>query len=64
MDIFCRKLRRDGVKGVHLVMATENLNGMFYERLGFVRFPFVLNGGKSGEKEQHPGEIWLVKSLE
>jgi GNAT superfamily N-acetyltransferase len=44
MDMFCGKLRQDGAKGVHLVMATENPNGTFYERLGFVRFPFVLDG--------------------
>jgi len=57
MDMFCGRLRRDGAKGIHLVMATENLNGMFYERLGFVRFPFVLDDGKSGEKGRQPGGI-------
>jgi GNAT superfamily N-acetyltransferase len=64
IDMFCEKLRWDEVKGVHLIMAAENLNGMFYERLGFVRFPFVLDGGKSVEEGRHPGGIWLMKSLE
>ena len=47
----CEKLRRDGVKGAHLNMAAENRNGTFYEQVGFGWFPFVLDGGKSGEKE-------------
>jgi len=63
METFCGKLRQEGVKGVHLVMAAENTNGMFYERLGFGRFPFVIDGGKSGEKGRNEG-IWLVKNLE
>lgn len=64
MEVFCEKLRRDGVKGVHLGMALENQNGIFYERMRFWRFPFVLDGGVSGEEGRHPGGIWLVKNLE
>jgi hypothetical protein len=37
---------------------------VFYERMGFRRFPFVLDGGVSGEEGRHPGGIWLVKNLE
>ncbi len=64
MDMFCQRLRGDGAKGVHLVMAVDNKNGMFYERMGFERYPSVLDGGASGEKGRHPGGIWLVKKLE
>jgi GNAT superfamily N-acetyltransferase len=64
MEMFCEKLRRDGARGVHLVMAVENRNGVFYERMGFGRFPFVLDGRVSGEEGRHPGGIWLVKNLE
>lgn len=64
MDAFCETLRRAGAKGVHLVMAVENENALFYERMGFERFPFVLDGGVSGEEGRHLGGIWLVKDLE
>jgi GNAT superfamily N-acetyltransferase len=64
MDSFCERLKRDGARGVHLVMGAENKNGMFYERMGFGRWPVVLDGGWSGEVGRHEGGIWLVKKLE
>ena len=64
MDAFLEKLKQDGAEGVHLVMALGNKNGMFYERVEFRRFPFVLDGGASGERGRHPEGIWLVKNLE
>ena len=64
IERFCDKLVEDGVKGVHVIMGGENKNEMFYRRLGFVRFPFVLDDGISGEMGRHKfGTVWLVKSL-
>jgi hypothetical protein len=64
IERFCDKLSEEGVKGVHVIMGGENKNEMFYQRLGFVRFPFVLDEGISGEMGRHKfGTVWLVKSL-
>lgn len=66
MHELLEKLKTVNVKGVHLVMAGDNVGaGAFYRKLGFGRFPVVLDGGKSGElgKEAGNGDTWLVREV-
>jgi GNAT superfamily N-acetyltransferase len=64
IDMFCDSARKQGAKGVHLGMAAANDEaGKFYARLGFTRFPVVLDNGVSGEQVRTQNTIWLVKSL-
>ncbi|EXJ88959.1 hypothetical protein A1O3_02023 [Capronia epimyces CBS 606.96] len=64
MEQFCERASASGARGVHLLMAASNEQaGKFYDRLGFLRFPAVLDDGASGEKGRDPDTIWLVKNL-
>ena len=66
MDRFCEKLRQAGGKGVHLIMAGDNVDAeRFYGRVGFGRFPEVLDGGSSGEEGRDVNKsMWLIKVLQ
>ncbi|KAK5205835.1 hypothetical protein LTR41_008517 [Exophiala xenobiotica] len=64
IEMFCDGARKQGAKGVHLGMAAANDEaGKFYARLGFTRFPVVLDDGVSGEQGRAHNTIWLVKPL-
>ena len=68
IQTFLDALRKEGCKGVHLGMVAANENAAkFYERLGFKRYPVVLDDGLSGEMGQTgtgDGKVrYLVKGL-
>ena len=64
IERFCNTATDQGIKGVHLLMVASNDGaGKFYNRLGFERFPYVLDGGCSGEQGRNQNTIWFVKSL-
>ena len=65
MEAFCEKLRHDEVGGVHLIMAGDNVEAeKFYGKVGFRRFPMILDGGASKEQGRHSNtSIWLVRKL-
>ncbi|RVX75213.1 hypothetical protein B0A52_00565 [Exophiala mesophila] len=57
--------KKEGARGMHLLMAASNEDAnRFYPRVGFVRFPHVLDGGDSGEQGRDKISIWYVKDLE
>ena len=61
---FCNMAKEQGAKGVHLLMAANNADaGKFYPRVGFSRFPYVLDSGASGEDGRDANTIWMVKTL-
>ena len=64
MSEYLGKLRLANIKGVHLVMAGDNVGAeKFYRKLGYDRFPMVLDDGKSGELGREGGNrnVWLVR---
>ena len=66
MNKFLEKLKTTNVYGVHLIMAGDNIGAeVFYRKLGFSRFPVVLDDGKSGElgKEAENHNSWLVREV-
>ena len=65
IDIFCSSAQKQGAKGVHLIMAGDNITaGKFYEAVGFQRFPRVLDNGKSGENgKTADNSIWYCKNF-
>ncbi|KIX00981.1 uncharacterized protein Z518_10047 [Rhinocladiella mackenziei CBS 650.93] len=66
IERFCKmvKEKSPGVKGVHLTMAAANEDAKkFYPRVGFTKFPVVLDGGASGEQGRDQNTIWFVKAL-
>jgi GNAT superfamily N-acetyltransferase len=64
VERFFQAAREEGVQGVHLLMAASNTEaGHFYTRMGFERFPQVLDNGVSSEKGRDKNTIWLVKTL-
>ena len=65
VDTFMTELRKRKVKGVHLIMAGDNVAaGKFYKAVGFDRFPEVLDERASNEQGRtKDNSIWLVKSL-
>jgi GNAT superfamily N-acetyltransferase len=64
IEQFCTLAKAAGAGGLHLGMAATNDEaGKFYSKLGFSRFPQVLDGGASGEEGRDGGTIWLVKKL-
>ncbi|EXJ94619.1 hypothetical protein A1O1_03015 [Capronia coronata CBS 617.96] len=61
---YCTMARVSGAIGIHLLMATSNEEAqMFYDRVGFKRFPYVLDDGNSGQHGRDRTTIWLVKDL-
>jgi GNAT superfamily N-acetyltransferase len=66
MSEFLGKLRRSNVRGVHLIMAGDNIGAeAFYRKQEFDRFPLVLDGGESGEFGREGGNqnVWLVREM-
>ncbi|KAK6417372.1 hypothetical protein LTR95_017348 [Oleoguttula sp. CCFEE 5521] len=67
IDTLLEALRAEGCKGVHLGMEAGSLGALkFYTKLGFSRYPEVLNGGVSGETGRTGGEgpvLYLVKDI-
>ena len=64
IDRFSRLAKDEGAKGVHLGMAASNEDAAkFYARMGFSRFPVVLDNDASGEEGREGNTIWLVKAL-
>lgn len=56
--------RQSQTPGLHLIMAASNHDaGVFYPKVGFDRFPQVLDDGESGEEGRDSNTIWFVKSL-
>lgn len=44
------KLQADNVRGIHLMKSGENKGAeVFYGRMGFERYPVIMDGGESGE---------------
>ncbi|ELR09491.1 hypothetical protein VC83_00588 [Pseudogymnoascus destructans] len=44
------KLQGDRVRGIHLMKSSENKGAeVFYCRMGFERYPVIMDGGESGE---------------
>lgn len=61
---FCQRASDKGVRGVHLGMVASNDGaGHFYCRMGFRRFPRVLDSGTSGEQGRNQSTIWFVRDL-
>ncbi|MCJ1255009.1 hypothetical protein MMC24_002825 [Lignoscripta atroalba] len=60
---FCERM--GGVRGLHLVMAGDNVQAeRFYGRVGFGRFGGVVDGGRSGEVgRDRNGSVWLVRRM-
>jgi len=51
-------------RGIHLLMAAGNQEGkFFYPKVGFRRFPQILDNGESGEEGRDKSTIWFVKPL-
>lgn len=64
MDQFSQAAKQKGARGMHLLMAASNEDAnRFYPKVGFVRFPHVLDGGASGEQGRDKTTIWYVKDL-
>ena len=65
MEEFCKRLRGEGAKGVHLIMGGGNKTAeRFYRKVGFERFGEVLDGGESGEVGRSKDKtVWMVRSL-
>lgn len=65
IETFCAAVKAKAATGVHLTMAGDNVEaGKFYTRVGFKRFPQVLDGGMSGEEGRDKnGNIWQVRLL-
>lgn len=64
MDAFLNHVIQQGCKGVHLGMLAANEGAeKFYRRLGFGRFPHILDEGKSGEKGRDGNVLYMVKTL-
>ncbi|KAJ4508429.1 hypothetical protein ABEF92_008165 [Exophiala dermatitidis] len=64
IERFCETAGEKGARGVHLGMVASNDGaGQFYRRMGFKRFPRVLDGSASGEQGRDQSTIWLVKDL-
>ena len=66
IERFCECIREAGGKGVHLIMAGDNVDAeKFYGRVGFSRFPEILDGGSSGEEGRDVNRsVWLVRALD
>lgn len=57
--------KQSQTRGIHLIMAASNEEAkVFYPKVGFIRFPQVLDNGESGEEGRDKTTIWFVKSLE
>ena len=64
IEQFCKVAKEQRATGVHLGMAATNKDaGKFYTRVGFSRFPRVLDQGVSGENGRDGNTIWLVRTL-
>ena len=64
IDAFTAAMNREGIKGIHLLMAQANVEaGMFYARTGWQRYPKVLDRGLSGEEGVRDNTTWLVKHV-
>lgn len=64
MGRFVEKIKSSNIRGVHLIMAGDNVGAeAFYGRVGFTRFPAVLDNGESGELGREAGSqnVWLVR---
>lgn len=56
--------RQSQTLGLHLIMAASNQEaGIFYPKVGFHRFPQVLDGGESGKQGRDSDTVWFVKTL-
>ncbi|KAK5061030.1 hypothetical protein LTR84_007571 [Exophiala bonariae] len=56
--------KRFQTPGIHLIMAASNQEAkIFYPKVGFSRFPQILDNGESGEEGRDKTTIWFVKSL-
>lgn len=59
-----RRAKEMQTPGIHLIMTAANQEGkVFYPKVGFMRFPQILDDGKSGEEGRDENTIWFVKTL-
>lgn len=64
IDHFIDIAKHQGANGLHLLMAASNEDGSrFYPKVGFTRFPHVLDDGASGEEGRDKSTIWFVRPL-
>lgn len=64
IERFCSIARQMQTRGIHLIMVASNRDGkMFYPKVGFKRFPQILDDGESGEEGRDKNTIWFVKTL-
>lgn len=64
IETFNATVKKEGAKGVHLIMAQANVEaGSFYVATGWRRYPKVLDGGVSGEEGVKDNTAWMVKRL-
>ena len=64
IERFCKLAKDQAASGIHLGMVATNDNAAkFYSRMGFSRFPAVIDNGVSGEEGRDGPTIWLVKAL-
>jgi GNAT superfamily N-acetyltransferase len=64
MDAFLEQMRRHGSKGIHLGMVRSNEGAeQYYKRMGYKRFPKIIDEGKSGEEGTTGDSTYMVISL-
>lgn len=64
MEVFLAHMRKHGSAGLHLGMVSSNGGAeKFYKRMGFGRFPKVIDQGASGEQGVIGSTMYLVTSL-
>jgi ribosomal protein S18 acetylase RimI-like enzyme len=64
MEAFLAQMRRQESSGIHLGMVSSNEGAeKFYRRMGFGRFPKVIDDGASGEQGRTENTTYMAISL-
>lgn len=64
METFLEQMRQHNAKGIHLGMVSSNEGAeRFYRRMGFGRFPRVIDDGASGEQGTNGSTTYMAISL-
>jgi GNAT superfamily N-acetyltransferase len=64
MEAFLDQMKQCGSNGIHLGMVSSNEGAeKFYRRMGFGRFPDVLDDGVSGEQGRNGSTTYMTISL-
>lgn len=65
MEELKRKLREQGIKGIHLMKAGDNHGTtIFYEKVGFERYPFPMGGSDTELGVKKGGGICMVQKID